>query len=39
MLIRIVFIFLLVMVALGLASGPGFRRFVLRLLGLDRDRH
>lgn len=39
MLIRVVLIFLLVMVALGLVSGPGFRRLVLRLLGLDRDRH
>lgn len=38
MLIRIVLLFLLIMVVLALTSGPGFRRFLLRLLGLDRDR-
>lgn len=38
MLIRIVILFLVVMVALALVSGPAFRRWVMRLLGLDRDR-
>ena len=38
MLIRIVTLFLLVMVALALVSGPAFRRWVMRFLGLGRDR-
>ena len=38
MLIRIVIVFLLVMIVLALVSGPGFRRLLLKLLGLDRDR-
>lgn len=38
MLIRITILFLIVMVALALLSGPGFRRFLLRMLGLGRDR-
>lgn len=34
--VRIVILFLLVMVALGLFSGPGFRRFLKKLLGFSR---
>lgn len=37
--IRVVILFLLVIVALALFSGPGFRRFLLKLLGISkRDR-
>ena len=38
MIIRIVFIFLLVMVALALLAGPGVRRALLKILGIDRGR-
>lgn len=34
--VRIVVVFLLAMVALALFSGPGFRRFLKKLLGLSR---
>lgn len=34
--VRLVILFLLVMVALALFSGPGFRRFLKKMLGLDR---
>jgi hypothetical protein len=34
--VRLVVIFLLVMVALALVSGPGFRRFILKILGFNR---
>lgn len=34
--VRVVILFLLVMVALALFSGPGFRKFLARLLGLNR---
>ncbi len=34
--IRIVILFLLIMVALALFSGPGFRRFLMKLLGISR---
>lgn len=34
--VRIVVLFLLIMVALALFSGPGLRRFLLKLLGLSR---
>ena len=36
--IRTVLLFLLIMVAMALAFGPGFRRVVARLLGLRRGR-
>lgn len=36
--IRTVLLFLLVMVAMALAFGPGFRRVMARLLGLRRGR-
>lgn len=36
--IRTVLLFLLVMVAMALAFGPGFRRMMARLLGLRRGR-
>ncbi len=35
--VRIVIVFLLVIMALALFSGPGFRRFLTRLLGLTRN--
>lgn len=34
--IRAVILFLLVIVAMALFHGPGFRRFLLKLLGLSR---
>ncbi len=34
--VRVVVLFLLIMVALALFSGPGFRRFLARILGLKR---
>lgn len=34
--IRAVILFLLIMIAMAVAFGPGFRRFMLRLLGLSR---
>jgi hypothetical protein len=34
--VRIVVLFLLVIVALALFSGPGFRKFLLKLLGINR---
>lgn len=34
--IRAVILFLLIIVVLALVSGPGFRRFLLKLLGIDR---
>lgn len=34
--VRIVILFLLVMVAIALFSGPGVRRFILKMLGLSR---
>jgi|TARA_B100001765_G_C19484624_1_gene330630 hypothetical protein len=37
--VKLVIVFLLVMVALALVSGPGFRKFLFRLLGIKpRDR-
>ena len=38
MLIRIVILFLVVMVAMALLSGPGLRRLLMRWLGLGSDR-
>lgn len=34
--IRVVLVFLLVIVILALVSGPGFRKFLLKLLGINR---
>lgn len=34
--VRIVILFLIVMVAMALFSGPGFRKFLFRLLGINR---
>lgn len=34
--VRLVILFLLIMVALALFSGPGFRRFLMKLLGISR---
>lgn len=34
--LRVVFLFLLIMVALALVSGPGFRKFLLKILGFKR---
>lgn len=34
--IRVVVLFLLVIVVLALVSGPGFRRVLLKLLGISR---
>jgi hypothetical protein len=34
--LRVVVLFLLIMVALALFSGPGFRKFLLKILGLNR---
>ncbi|SIT04842.1 hypothetical protein SAMN05421772_11442 [Paracoccus saliphilus] len=34
--VRLVIVFLLVMVILALVSGPGFRKFLLKLLGINR---
>lgn len=34
--IRAVALFLLIIVVLALVSGPGFRRFLLKMLGIDR---
>lgn len=34
--VRVVILFLLIMVVLALFSGPGFRKFLLKLLGLSR---
>ena len=34
--IRAVVMFLLIMVVIALVSGPGFRRFLLKLLGINR---
>ena len=34
--IRAVVLFLLIIVVLALVSGPGFRRFLLNLLGINR---
>lgn len=34
--IRAVVLFLLIIVVLALVSGPGFRKFLLKLLGIDR---
>ncbi len=36
--VKTVLLFLLIMVAIALAAGPGFRRIVARLLGLTRGR-
>lgn len=36
MMVKFVLVFLLVMVALALLSGPGFRKFMLKLLGINR---
>ena len=36
--LKTVILFLLIMVAMALAFGPGFRRVVARLLGLRRGR-
>lgn len=39
MMLRVVVLFLLVMVVVAVLTGPGFRRAVLRILGIDhRDR-
>lgn len=34
--VKLVIVFLLVMVALALISGPGFRRVLARVLGIKR---
>lgn len=34
--LRAVLLFLLVMVVMALVSGPGFRRFIKKLLGINR---
>lgn len=34
--IKIVLTFLLVMIAIALVAGPGFRRFMKKLLGISR---
>lgn len=34
--IKIVVVFLLFIVALGLISGPGFRKFLYKVLGISR---
>lgn len=34
--VRFVLVFLLIMVILALVSGPGFRKFLLKLLGINR---
>lgn len=34
--VRIVIVFLLVIVGLALFSGPGFRRFLKKMLGISR---
>ena len=34
--VKFVLVFLLVMVALALFSGPGFRKFLMKLLGINR---
>lgn len=34
--VRFVIVFLLIMVILALVSGPGFRKFLLKLLGINR---
>ena len=36
MMVKFVLVFLLVMVALALFSGPGFRKFLMKLLGINR---
>lgn len=36
--VKVVVIFLLLIVALGLLAGPGFRKLVARLLGIKRGR-
>ena len=36
--LKIVILFLLIMVAMALAFGPGFRRLIARLLGLRLGR-
>lgn len=36
--IKTVLVFLLIMAAMALAFGPGFRRLIARLLGLRRGR-
>lgn len=34
--IRAVVLFLLIIVVLALVSGPGFRKFLLKMLGINR---
>lgn len=34
--VKIVLIFLLVMIAIAVLAGPGFRRFLLKFLGISR---
>ncbi|SEO05602.1 hypothetical protein SAMN04489859_103149 [Paracoccus alcaliphilus] len=34
--IRAVLLFLLIMIAIAIAAGPGFRRFMARMLGISR---
>ncbi len=36
MMLKIVLTFLLVMVVLALLAGPGFRRFLMKFLGISR---
>lgn len=36
--VKTVVLFLLIMVAIALVAGPGFRRLMARLLGLTRGR-
>lgn len=36
--VKVVVLFLLIMVALSIAFGPGFRRLLLRFLGISRGR-
>ena len=36
--VKVVVIFLLLIVALGLLAGPGFRKLVARFLGIKRGR-
>lgn len=36
--VKTVILFLLVICALAIAAGPGFRRFLMRVLGFRRNR-
>lgn len=35
--IRAVILFLLIMIAIAIAAGPGFRRIMARILGISRN--